>query len=276
MKKLLFSMVYKLVEWIAHIPWLGKKIYSLSNIYNDVYRSYSYDFNKNGESKLIEALPKILTRATPVIFDVGANKGDWSLLVKKSLPASQIHCFELSPLTHKSLTRNLQGVEGVFLNQIGLSDQSGESVFRDYGENNGGNTLIQDPCYTHSGEVRQTPSTLTTGENYMLDKSVSYIDFLKIDVEGWEYFVLKGFGHFLTPQTVSIIQFEYGYTHGDVHTLMKDFYGLLTAQGYVLGRLTPAGVHFQAFKYDLNDFKSGPNFIACKPDMVSALSRFSV
>lgn len=274
MKKWFFPLVYRFLEWVAHIPWLGKKIYSISNIYNDIFRSYSYDFDKNGEGRLISSLPRVLPSSTPIIFDVGANRGDWSLRVKRVFPASQIHCFELSPETYKSLFINLQNEYGVSLNQIGLSDQPGSVVFRDYGRDNGGNTLIHDPCYVHSGTVVETPAMLTTGEIYIKEKSIDHIDFLKIDVEGWEYFVLKGFGTMLSPRSISVIQFEYGYTHGDVHTLMKDFYALLVARGYVVGRLTPHGVHFRPFCYDLNDFKSGPNFIACAPELVPVLSVF--
>ena len=42
----------------------------------DSLRGYSYDFDKNGERRLLEVLS-----ALPVntVFDVGANVGDWSL-----------------------------------------------------------------------------------------------------------------------------------------------------------------------------------------------------
>ncbi len=126
----------------------------------------------------------------------------------------------------------------------------------------------------HRGSLETVTGRVTTGDSYCGEAGVGAIDLLKIDVEGWEYFVLKGFDALLKAQQVGVVQFEYGYTHADVHTLMRDFYQLFESHGMRVGRLTPKGVDFSPFSYDLNDFKSGPNFIACQARYVDKLSRF--
>lgn len=50
-------------------------------------------------------------------------------------------------------------------------------------------------------------------EDYIVKHNIENIDFLKIDTEGFELSVLKGFGKYL--QRVKLIQFEYGGTYLD-------------------------------------------------------------
>jgi FkbM family methyltransferase len=265
-------------QYISHflsaMPWLGRKIYAFSALYADIYRGYSYDFHKNGELKLIRTMPALFKSEKPIIFDVGANLGEWTMFAKQVLPGAEIHCFEMSPDTFMTLKSNLKKFANLRLNDFGLSDKPGNSTFLDYGANNGGNTLIRNPCFIHSQNTKETSTTLSTGEIYMNENKIRHIDLLKVDVEGWEYFVLTGFGSYLVPDVISMIQFEYGYTHGDVHTLMKDFYEMLEGKGYIVGRLSRSGIEFSPFHFSLNDFKSGPNFIGCHPKYREALSRF--
>lgn len=68
---------------------------------------------------------------------------------------------------------------------------------------------------------------IKTGYDYMVSNNIDNIDFLKIDTEGYEFNVLKGFGEKL--KNIQIIQFEYGGTFIDnevtlnsVITYLKD------------------------------------------------------
>ncbi len=258
---------------IKQVPLLNKGVYSFSKRYIDVYRDYSYNFSRNGEAAIVRKLADILPPQA-VVFDVGANKGAWAQAVRESLPQAQIHCFELSPRTFRNLEQRLGSAPGVTLNNIGLSNKDDIVRFRDYGENHGGNTLIHDPSYVHRGPVEMIEGRVVRGADYCRAHRITAIDFLKVDVEGWEYFVLQGFEELLRDGKIGMVQFEYGYANADVHSLMKDFYQLFESYGMRIGRLTPRGVLFTPFSHDLNDFKSGPNFVACLPALETALSRF--
>jgi len=82
---------------------------------------HSYDFFKNGESDL---LAKVATIRPEIVFDVGANVGDWSSIAHDLFPQATVHCFELSERTFSTLTRNISGAHFV-LNNAGLSDKLG-------------------------------------------------------------------------------------------------------------------------------------------------------
>lgn len=68
------------------------------------------------------------------------------------------------------------------------------------------------------------------GYDYVIHNNIEKIDFLKIDTEGYELQVLKGFGDFL--QNVTIIQFEYGGTFLDNNIKLIDVIKYLEQQGF--------------------------------------------
>jgi len=94
--------------------------------------------------------------------------------------------------------------------------------------------------------------TIKKGSDYMVQNNIETIDFLKIDTEGYELNVLKGFNNFL--ENVKIIQFEYGGTFIDNNVTLievinylrdKGFYDFyyLTANGAVI--ITDFADHYQ-------------------------------
>ena len=66
--------------------------------------------------------------------------------------------------------------------------------------------------------------------DYINDKNIQYIDFIKIDTEGNEFEVLKGFDNKI--QIVKIIQFEYGGTFKDAEVKLNDIIIYLKKYGF--------------------------------------------
>jgi FkbM family methyltransferase len=231
--------------------------------YLDSYNGFSYDFNKNGEKDLIE---KFCALSPATIFDVGANLGEWTRLALSNFSKATVHSFEISEINYLSLTKNIQN-ERFFPNNLGLSNQKGRATYKDYGENSGLNTLILSSMY-HDSHVpsRLLSAELNTGDDYCESVGINFIDFLKIDVEGAEHLVLSGFSKMLKSKLVRLIQFEYGYTSGDSKFLMRDFYEYFKSFGYITGRLKKGSITFDAWSYELNEFKSGPNYVAIRAD----------
>jgi FkbM family methyltransferase len=241
------------------------------------YEGFSYDFDKNGEKRLFEKLENFKINT---IFDVGANVGGWTEIALQKLPKSTIHSFEISKKTFQTLRTKHGSNHRVSLNNFGLSNENGEFEYKDYGENSGVNSLIVDADF-HDKSI--TPvivkATVETGDHYCKRNDIQEIDILKIDVEGAEHLVLGGFSEMLENGLIKLIQFEYGYTHGDAKFLIKDFYKLLEGYGYLLGPLKPTGVLFMDFDYALNDFNSGPNYIAVhknQKEMIEAVEGKSI
>jgi FkbM family methyltransferase len=87
------------------------------------------------------------------------------------------------------------------------------------------------------------------GDEYVIEKNITTIDFLKIDTEGYEFNVLQGFQNFL--HNIKIIQFEYGGTYLDNNTKLIDVINYLKKYGfYNFSYLTIDG---PVFITDFND-----------------------
>jgi len=235
-------------------------VYAAAKRYILKYEGFSYSFQKNGEEHLLDALSD---SGVKTVFDVGANIGGWTEIAILKFKDANVHSFEISKTTFKSLQKKHVNNTRIFLNNFGLSDKKGQIEYKDYGENSGVNSLIMDANF-HDQHISPTlvSAVVETGNDYCKKKKIGEIDFLKIDVEGAEHLVLRGFSDLLENSAIKVIQFEYGYTHADARFLIKDFYKLLEKYGYLLGPLKPNGVIFMDFEYALNDFNSGPNYVA--------------
>lgn len=259
-------------QMMRNVPVVNKALFTFSNMYIDEYRHFSYDAEENGEKDIVRTLAKVGTQ-NPVFFDVGANVGDWTGFVASQFPEFTAHLFELSRTTYQDLQARYAANGNIKVNNVALSDKAGTIEYVDFGKNDGGNTILLNANY-HKKDSRLVQANAMRGDDYCTENGVKHIHFLKIDTEGAEYFVLKGFEEMLKNKAVDIVQFEYGYTHADAKTLMKDFFALFESCGYSVGRLHKGGVTFKSFSYSDNDFKSGPNYVACLPKYKDILQKF--
>lgn len=263
-----------LVSVTRSIPLVNRYMYTFSKVYIDAYRHFSYDPAVNGESALIRKIAAHTGKAEDfVFFDIGANVGDWTRDVLSHIPGAHGHVFELCQGTFRNLEKNLSGYDHLTLNNMAVSDKDGTIEYKYFGENFGSNTTVMGNTYFSSPHEILT-AEVVTGASYCQKNDIDHIHLLKIDTEGAEYYVLKGWEDMFARKAVDIIQFEYGYTHADTGVVMRDFFKFFEDLGYIVGRLEPTGVRFKAFEYSDNDFKSGPNYVACLPAFKDWLGRF--
>jgi hypothetical protein len=101
------------------------------------------------------------------------------------------------------------------------------------------------------------------GDEFLEREGIGEVDFLKLDVEGAEHLVLQGLERHLRQQRVRFVQFEYGRVNILTHFLLRDFYQLFGAYGYVVGKIYPDYVDFREYDLSDEDFL-GPNYLACR------------
>ncbi len=122
------------------------------------------------------------------VLDVGANYGLFSLAASEATGASgTVIAFEPNPAAYKRLMLNfnLNNLGNVTAMQYGISDEPGELVLSIPSINSGEATFAESK-YEDSVTVRCPVKTL---DETMFDEKV---DFIKIDVEGFECNVLRG------------------------------------------------------------------------------------
>jgi FkbM family methyltransferase len=173
--------------------------------------------NSNGEKRVFDKLPPGMT-----IFDVGCRRD--SLFF--NYPGI-VHYFEPDPsslneLKNKSGCLNLKS----YFNSFGLADKIGSF---DYFPKFQSFVDRKESCGFDDSE-NTVKFELKTGSDYLFQNHINNIDFLKIDTEGLELSVIRGFGD--AVKSVRFIQFEYGGTFRDAGIKLKDVIAYLTEMNF--------------------------------------------
>ena len=221
------------------------------------YGNGSYKAERNGERWLLQRLAGLQLRT---VLDVGANVGNWSRLAAGAFPAATIYAFEIVPATFERLRTQTASSPRIRPVSCGLADHTGRLAIRYHPA---ASTHATFTAYPHgwTGEVLDCP--VTTGDAFLAEHDLAAVDFLKLDVEGAEHLVLQGFGQALARRHIRFVQFEYGRVNALTGFLLKNFYDLFSAHGYVVGKIYPD--HVDVRPYDLGDEDFlGPNYLACR------------
>ena len=176
--------------------------------FNYAFENIDFDMARNGELRVIKLMGIMKPKC---VFDVGANKGEWSHLIASYYPNSNIHAFEIVPLTFNELKRNLKTFSNVHLNDFGLGDANSYVDIFDLGEKFCCKATAF-PLKSSNEDVAYyknvTSCKVKKASDYISCNKIDAIDFVKLDVEGMEYKVLKGFEGDI--EKARAVQFEHG------------------------------------------------------------------
>jgi FkbM family methyltransferase len=190
------------------------------------------------EQEETDYLIKILKKGD-VFVDIGTNIGLFSLMASKIVgEEGKVLCFEPAPITFSRLNENvkLNDFKNIDIRNLGLSDKQGELTF--YISNNGHdawNSFAPSQDNKLESSIQVPVSTLDI-ELINIDKNK--IKLVKIDVEGWEKFVLFGGKDFLVSFNPIVMvefteanTFNAGYPVYEIYDIMQDL-------GYVWYRIS--------------------------------------
>lgn len=183
----------------------------------------------SGERGVLDRVARTWAGKPVVVFDVGANQGDYAEEVVARLGQDTVcHCFEPSRKTFEILSARFSKHGNVRLHPFGF-----------------GEIRVRIPLYTSSGDsglasvyprrldhfglaVRPTEDIqLEVLDDFCESQKLNHVHLLKMDVEGHELSVLKGASRLLASGGIDYIQFEFGGCNLDSRTFFQDFYYLL-------------------------------------------------
>ena len=183
----------------------------------------------SGETVFLEAFFRANSSQSPlVVFDVGANQGDYTAEVL-GLSARCAQCrvvaFEPSQAACDVLTRRFADCHNVTIVRSAVSDQEGR-VCLHYDEAGSRLSSLYERRLTHLGlELGEMVEVETIDlDTFCAEHAISSIDLLKLDVEGHELPVLHGAKALLDRSAVGVIQFEFGGCNIDSRTYVQDFW----------------------------------------------------
>jgi FkbM family methyltransferase len=206
-------------------------------------------FDKIYQRKIIKKFHKIFNDNIDTVFDVGAHNGEFIKLILNNFATNKIYSFEPSKKNFQILEKNINNLlskrSQIFLNNFALGAKSERKEFKQMIESSS-STLSN--INTNSKYFKrknfflnygfkskifdQTIIDIKDGSSFLKEEKINKIDLLKIDTEGHEYFVIKGFGENLNKIKVIFFEHHYDqmimkdYTFSDIHKYLisKGFY----------------------------------------------------
>jgi len=170
------------------------------------------------------------------VIDVGANIGLYSILSDKRVGKDgQVWAFEPSSESHQRLLRNLKVNSATTVTPIklALADEHGlELTLRRDARARDGDRYLGELTKSNTATPgdSETISVTTLDHYFGQSDGQNHFDFIKIDVEGAEYAVLRGARRLLVtnPQVVLMLECQahhcarMGYTQGEIFVFLEE------------------------------------------------------
>ena len=241
---------------------VGARVAAAVDSLDRAFQNDSADSGRNGEVWLLDQL--VVIRPT-VVFDVGANVGAWSAEALRRFDRATVHAFEPIPSTFERLAKHGDAGQRLVTNQLALSGTDGPELTMWEGSHSTVASAVRRSA-TESSEV--TVSSVR-GDTYCALAGVDRIDVLKVDVEGHDLAVLRGFSGMLEERRIDVVQFEFTLFAVFARVWLSDFHELLGEFGYSVGKLYPSWIDWSSYEAsDERHFRC--NFVAAASGTAAA------
>lgn len=230
LRKLMRNIYYKFTkpeDNILKIDFEEKKLsfYVDSPINIRIVETAFSESKLGGEKDILDFLVKNIKEGD-VVLDVGANVGVHSVLMAKLVgKKGKVVSFEPEAETFSTLKKNisLNELNNVIPFSIALSDSRSKKNI--YFTGNTGGFSLRD----NSGSLKGSGVKLIPGDELIKEENLQIPRIVKIDVEGFEYEVIKGLSKTLKNKKCKIVICEVhpdllpeGVKSGDIELLLKE------------------------------------------------------
>lgn len=174
--------------------------------------------------KVVEDIQK-----ASVILDIGANIGTTSLYFAAKNPNAKIFSFEPHPDTFKRAEENISinKFRNIHLINLGLGEEPAVVKLYEVNEHNPGmNRILKEELDLPFKEIK-----IDRLDTVLESKGIDKVDFIKIDVEGFEYSVLKGGEKVLRHKPALFIELDDNNLRQNGHSAAM-LIGFLAGLGY--------------------------------------------
>lgn len=171
-----------------------------------------------------------------VVLDIGANIGLYSCAYSQYFKNLDLKIYAIEALenNYKQIKKNidLNNFRNIFPFYLALGNENGILEFNLPSEDFVGNIAGSNVDTLNKSDVKISVPMFTL-DHFAKENSIESCDFLKIDIEGAEYWAFEGGLEFL-KKTRPVIQTEYNrYWLGQVGKSFEDFYKLFQPLDYV-------------------------------------------
>jgi FkbM family methyltransferase len=254
------SPIHTFISKSRFITILAIKIRNQCNlIISRRFGTKSMSPHLNGEYLLLDHIMPVCN----TYFDVGANKGNWTAYILKNTPQkhAKFYLYEPGKAAYEILSHRFNDTKNFYYFPFAISDRKGSIDF--YEEENAGE-LSSAVIGWGSGDISTIQVPTTTVDEEMKRLGLSFLDFLKIDTEGFELKVIEGAMSAIHNNNIGFIQFEYNFSWAMIGASLRNVYKILEGSGYKIFLIQPKGLYeYDAHRY--GEFYAFSNFIAVAP-----------
>jgi len=195
------------------------------NLYKDsILSKIIYDGFEQEELNFVKSILK----SGDVFIDIGANVGLFSLVASLCVgKKGQVIAFEPAPTTFNRLLENqkLNNIKNIDARNIGLSDELGELLF--YISDTGFDAWNSFAPSADNKLQKQIAVSVSNLDHELQHVDKATIKLVKIDVEGWEKYVLRGGENFFKNFSPIVMveftdenTFNAGYSVHEIYDIM--------------------------------------------------------
>lgn len=203
-------------------------------------------------------LALLITNKSPIFVDVGANIGEYAKRLINEFPNSNIYAFEPHPLNFMRLKQSIGHAASCFSSALGACTEEIDLFDRADDDGSEHASVLKDVITDLRGKDFVSHKVKsTTLDSFTKANNITFIDFLKIDTEGYEFDVLVGARELISEQRVGVIQFEFNDAARVSRHFIDDFKHLLP--NHILYRLLPKHLlrlDFQPIEEELFAFQN--------------------
>ena len=195
-----------------------------------------------------------------VVFDIGANNGDYSAAILKLNPKSIIYAFEPSFTSGLAFKARFNEAKNVKFFNLAISNEIGvKTLFSEYPGSPLSSLVKRNLEHFGKSFEHQELVQTTTLDNFC-ELNCVIPDVLKMDVEGYELNVLLGGLEVI--KKISVIQFEFGGCNIDTRTFFQDFWYFFHEYNFTIYRITKNESIVVSNYTEADEYFSTTNYVA--------------
>jgi FkbM family methyltransferase len=211
----------------------------------------------------VRVASSLIFREDAVVFDVGANVGEWSRQFRVLKKDAFIFQFEPQPACCDAIRAlNLPRTELVSA-AVGAM-QSTATLYSSQATDQSASLHQRKDSFVSSVPHIELTTNVLSLDAFTRERKIEYVDYVKLDIEGHEFFAIQGCAELMATNRIGCVAFEFGSGNINSRTYFRDFWDLFRARSFELFRIVPSGYLLPCRSYyeDEEFFRGVSNYVA--------------
>lgn len=209
---------------------------------------------KGGSPSLCDEVAAVCTflpsRAPAVVIDGGANTGEWAARLH-AMTGGRCRIFACEPNPY--LVGALKKRKEIFeVWNVALGEHAGDgSLWLSHSSDTTASLVARGDTLAANRQYKAIPVRIARLDDLIEEYKIGKIDFLKLDLEGWELAALRGARRALQEGRICALSVEFGLSNVNTKVFFRDIWAFMsTVSRFRAYRLSSKGKLLKIAQYD--------------------------